>query len=427
MSQIVEVPPGSGLKRAVSRWEVVGLSVNDVVGSGVYLLPAAAAATLGPMSPWGVVLAGIAVLLVVLCYAEAGGHFDGPGAAYLYAKTAFGEFTGFEVGWMTWLTRVASVASTSAGLALALSVLWPPASAGLGRAVAIVVPLAILTWLNVVGVSTGARTAALLAVGKVVPLLVFIGVGVLYLRSDLLGAPVTLRPEKFGETALLLLFAYAGFENTAAAAGEFKNPKRDVPFALVTQIALVTLLYALTQLVVVGTLPGAGASASPVAESARLFIGGWGGVLLSVGAVVSILGTTSNTVLSGPRYLYALSEAGYGPAAFARVHPRFQTPANAIVFQTLIVIPLALTGSFATLAVLSAIARLVGYASTAAAVPILRRKLPATPFRVPGGATVPVLAVLVCVALAASATWRNLVAGVVAAAAGAVVYRFGRR
>nr|MDQ3389600.1 amino acid permease [Gemmatimonadota bacterium] len=118
------------LVRAVSRWEIVGLAVNDVIGSGVYLLPAAAAVLLGVASVWAVVLAGLAVALLVLCFAEAASYFAEPGGGYLYTREAFGGFIGFEVGWMTWLARVASVASLSAGFALATSFLWPAAAEG---------------------------------------------------------------------------------------------------------------------------------------------------------------------------------------------------------------------------------------------------------------------------------------------------------
>jgi amino acid transporter len=99
----------------VSRWQIVGLSINDVIGSGIYLLPAAAALLLGPASLWAVLLAGLAVSLLVLCYAQASSYFDQPGGAYLYTREAFGDFVGFEVGWMTWLTRIASAAGQGAG------------------------------------------------------------------------------------------------------------------------------------------------------------------------------------------------------------------------------------------------------------------------------------------------------------------------
>ena len=135
---------GPGLVRAVSRWQIVGLAVNDVIGSGVFLLPASAAALLGGASVLAVILAGCAVGLLVLCFAEAASHFDEPGGAYLYTREAFGEFVGFEVGWMTWLARIASVASLSAGFAVATTFILPGADTGWTRVAVIGVPLAIL-------------------------------------------------------------------------------------------------------------------------------------------------------------------------------------------------------------------------------------------------------------------------------------------
>ena len=138
-----------------------------------------------------------------------------------------------------------------------------------------------------------------------------------------------------------MLFAYAGFENTAAAAGEFKNPQRDVPFALIVQVGIVTAFYVSVQWVALGTVPNLGASETPLADGARIFLGTWGGWLLTVGAVVSILGTANNSVIAGPRYLFALSRDGFGPRFLASVHPRFRTPAAAILFQGAIAVPLA--------------------------------------------------------------------------------------
>jgi len=419
------------LRRAVSRGQVVALALNDVVGSGIYLLPAAAAALLGPMSLVAVVVAGLAVLLVVLCFAEASSRFEGTGGAYLYAREAFGDLVGFEVGWMTWLARVASVAALSAGFAQALSYLVPAASAGAGRALAIAVPLAGLIAINVIGVRAAARTAVVLVVGKLVPLGVFVAAGIFVFSPRILTGQSAVRPDAagLGEAALLLLFAYAGFENTPAPAGEFRRPRRDVPLALLIQIGIVTLLYASVQLVALGTLPGLGASATPLADAAGGFLGGWGGWLLTAGAAVSILGTAAATVLAGPRYLYALARDGYGPRWLASVHPHFRTPAAAILLLGAVALPLALFGSFAWLVALSVIARLATYLGTAAAVPVLRRKMGDQPgtFRLPGGPAIPIAAVLISLALAASAGKRNLIAAAVALLVGLGIYALRRK
>ncbi len=435
-------PNGSapGLLRAVGRWEIVALALNDVIGSGVYLLPAAAAAFLGAWSLAAVGVAGLAVLLLVLCFAEASSRFDAPGSAYLYARTAFGPLVGFEVGWMTWLARVSSVASLSVGFALALSHLVPGAEVGAGRILAIAVPTLALTAINVVGIKSGVRASVFLVIVKVLPLLVFLGAGVWFVSSARvagqaatgsasdLGGP----GQNLGRAALLLLFAYAGFENTPAAAGEFLDPKRDVPFALVAEITFVTFLYLAVQWVALGTLPHVASSLTPLADAAQGFLGSWGGWLLTVGAMLSILGTNNNTILAGPRYLFALAEDGFGPPALgralSRVHPRFRTPAVAILVQTAIALPLALSGTFVGLAALSVVARLATYLGTAAAVPVLRRKMPATAttWRLPGGPAIPVAACVLSLALVASADAFSLLAAGAALVGGLVLFALAR-
>ena len=177
---LTSAPPSSpGFLRAVSRWEIVALSINDVIGSGVYLiLPVAAAQLLGPASVWAILAAGFAVLLIVLCFAEAGSLFDKPGGAYVYTRAAFGEFVGFEVGWMTWIARD-RVGREPVGL------LFARGRIPLGRGQPRRGPggddrrceLAFLTWINVRGVKSGARTAVVLAFGKIVPLVLLVLVG----------------------------------------------------------------------------------------------------------------------------------------------------------------------------------------------------------------------------------------------------------
>lgn len=413
------------LIRAVTRWQVVGLSVNDVIGSGVYLLPAAAAFLLGPLSIWAVLIAGLSVAVLILCFAEASSYFDEPGGAYLYTREAFGEFVGFEVGWMTWLARVTSVASLSVGFALAMGYIWPDATEGWGRAVVITGSLGLLTWINVIGVKEGAKMAVFLTIAKSLPLVLFIGMGIFFIQGDLLaGQTPDLSFTSLSEAVLLLLFAYCGFENTPGAAGEFKNPQRDIPFALLTMVALVTIIYTLVQLVAVGTLPDLAHSDSPLAESAAQFAGPAIAVVMTLGAMISIFGNVGNSTLVGPRYLYALAQDGFGHKILAKVHPRYRTPAVAIVAQSGIALVLALSGSFVELAMLSIIARLVTYAGTVAALPTLRKRFgnKEKAFRLPGGNTIPVIALGLCLVFLVSATWENLVAGGLSLLVGAGIY-----
>jgi basic amino acid/polyamine antiporter, APA family len=438
-SETERIDKETGLLRAVSRWQIVALSVNDVIGSGVYLiLPVATAQLLGPASVWAILAAGFAVLLLVLCFAEASSLFDRPGGAIVYTRAAFGDFVGFEVGWMTWIARISSIAGLSVFFARAVGYLWPGARGGIGQAATIVLPLLVLTWINVRGVKSGARTAVILAWGKVLPLVLFVAVGLFWVNwSRVFPVPVPERAN-FMEAALLVLFAYAGFENTPAPAGEFVNPKRDVPFALITQIAIVTVIYTTVQLVAIGTIAKLGSSPTPLADAAAMMMGPVGGFILTLGAVLSVLGTNNNTVLAGPRYLYALAETGRLPAVFAKIHPRYRTPHVAILTQTGVALALIILdwsinflfpakgslGLAERLAMLSAIARLATYIGTAAAVPVLRRKMPTTArtIRLPGGPAIPIAALAFCLLFLSAAERKSWIAGGVALAIGAAIY-----
>ena len=153
-----------------------------------------------------------------------------------------------------------------------------------------------------------------------------------------------------------------------------------------------------------------------------------GGFLLTLGAALSVLGTINNTILSGPRYLYALAERGALPPVFARVHPKYRTPHVAIFTQSGLAAALMLTGTAEQLAELSVVARFATYVGTAASVPVLRRKMPATEraIRLPGGPLIPLLALAICLVFLSSATMKNLIAGAIALAAGALIFSWRR-
>lgn len=221
-----------------------------------------------------------------------------------------------------------------------------------------------------------------------------------------------------------------GFENSAAAAGECRDPRRDVPFAQVTLIVGVTILYFLVQLVALGALPDLAdrVEGAPLADAGARLMGGWAGTLLTAGAAISILGTIGGSMFTIPRYLFAMAEDGFGPRILAKVHPRWRTPYMAIVAQASLAFLAALSGTFVQLALLSIIARLAMYMGTAAAVPFLRRKFPRTEDTIvlPGGPAIPIAALFLCLVFLASAEVKNLVFGAIALAVGVGIYAFRR-
>jgi amino acid transporter len=342
---------------------------------------------------------------------------------------------------MSWIARIASIAGLSVFFARAVGYLWEGAKSGIGQQLTIILPLLLLTWINLRGVKSGARTAVFLSFGKILPLVLLVGVGIFAVSWDrVFSVPMPARGN-FMKAALLVLFAYGGFENTAAPAAEFKNPKRDVPFALIVQTILVTAIYTLVQLVAIGTIPNLGSSPTPLADAGRILMGPVGGFILTLGAVLSVLGTNNNTVLAGPRYLYALAETGRLPSVFARIHPRYHTPHVAILTQTGVALALIVfdavlhalypgkLGVAEDLAVLSAVARLATYIGTVLAVPVLRRKMPQTPrtIRLPGGDLIPIAAFAICLLFLSAAEKRNWIGGGIALAVGAAIYLSRRR
>jgi amino acid transporter len=234
-------------------------------------------------------------------------------------------------------------------------------------------------------------------------------------------------PGNLSAAALLLVFTFGGFDVIGVPAGEASAPRRDVPFALIATIAIVTLILTLIQALLILTLPDVAHSNTPVADAARIFAGPAGALVVVVGAVLSMIGNNEGQILSGSRTLFSLAENGDLPRILGRLHPRYGTPSYAIVATTAAALVLALSGTFVKMAAVSAIARLTAYVATAASVLALRRRdrteeSPAAMFKVSGGPLVPILALVGCLSILGGATREQLSVGAVAMAAGAVLY-----
>ena len=413
------------LVRAVGFWGLVAMCINAVVGSGVFLLPTESYKLLGPFSLWAPLIFALPVFILVLCFAEAASHFSEPGGAYLYARTAFGDFVGFETGWMNWIARLTSLASLSNGFVLSLAFLWPSVGQGNARIAIILSTLLILGAIHFVGVKYGAASIYVFTFGKLVPLIGFIVVSLIAFKHNPIPASMHLpgAGTNWSDAALFMLFAYAGFENMGVPAGEYRNPKKDLPRALLAGTLAIAAIYVLTQLGAMATVPDLSKSATPIADAARELVGPIGALIVTLGALLSMAGTNSGTVLEGSRMLYALSlDRRMGPISY--VHPRFRTPSVAIVIHVGLAMILAVQGSFVTLALLSAVARLTTYLFTCAGVPFLRPR--AERFR-PAGLILPVLGVAASLLICISLTRDKLLMGLYALVAGALVYALSAR
>ena len=416
-----------GLRRELGKWDLTAIGVNQVIGSAIFFLPSQLAAQVGAWSPIAFLAIGFASLLVALCFAEVGSRFEGTGGPYLYTRAAFGRFVGFEVGWMQWVTRVTSQASIANAVALALGFYWPRVASGAGRAVTISVVTLALGWITFRGIRQSAFAINVFTVGKLVPLVLFIVVGVWFVDISRLVPAGSVSLPQMSAAALLLIFVFGGYDVIGVPAGEASNPRRHLPFAFVSTILVVTTIFTLAQIVALGTLPNLQESKTPLADASLLLMGAAGALLISAGSVVSMTGNNLGAILTGSRMLFALSENGELPRFFSRIHLRYRTPSNAIVVTTLVALALALSGSFVILAVASAVARLVAYTGACAATLRLRHPRfqgvvsPAT-FVIPLGPVVPILAIAVSLGILAGATHAQLLGGAAGLAVGAMLF-----
>jgi len=388
--------------RAIGRWSLAALVVNSIIGSGIFGLPSDVARLIGRASPWAVLVAGAAAGVIMACFAEVASQFTQAGGPYLYARAAFGRLVGIEVGWMLWLVRLAAPAATADLFVIYCGEFWPHATAPLPRFLILTFLYGILTFINYRGVRASTQVSNIFTVAKLVPLVLVALAGTFYLASHHATPLLASGAERSSwlKAALLLVFAYGGFETAMTPLSEAKNPRRDAAFALFTALVTCTLLYSVIQWVVVGVLPDPGHSERPLADVARLAFGHGGAAFVSVGALISVYGYLSANILGVPRITFALAENGDFPPIFAAIHPRFRTPYVSILAFALLSWLLALLGSFTWNATLSAVARLLYYGLVCAALPVLRRKQPgAAMFRLPGGIFSAVLGVGICAAL----------------------------
>jgi len=431
VTQTPDAAAAPTLRRELGRWDLTAIGINQVIGGAVFAQPAVLAAHAGAWSPWMVAAIGLASMLIALSFAEVGSRFDRTGGPYLYTRAAFGRFAAFEVGWMLWFTRAASWAAVINVLATSLGYYWPALRAGGPRAFAITAIIVLIAAINIRGIRQSSIVVNVLTIGKIVPLVVFIAIGLFAIDPSRLAIHQPLTASGAAASALLLIFGFGGYEVVPVVAGEARDPRKAVPFALILTIAIVAAIMTLAQIVALGTLPDLASSSTPLVSAAAVFMGAGGAALIVFGATASASGNNMGQALSGPRNLYALAENGDLPAFFGRVHPRFRTPVTAVLFTAAVSLVLALSGRYAALATVSAISRLVVYLFTCASTIRLRHprfagRVPPPLFMVPLGPTVPALAIVVALTILAGATPQQLRAGAIALAAGAALYAIAR-
>ena len=418
----------AALIRAVGTFALTAAVINVIVGGGIFRMPSALSAQMGAAAPLALVAGALAIIPIALCFAAVGSRVQVTGGPYSYLAATFGPFAGFLAGALMWISNFTSSAGVAAALSVQVANLVPAVAPPLQRALLITGIYLVLFALNAFGVKMGARAITALAALKLTPLFLLAGIGVFFVDWSLVSFSPAAAPSwgALGASMALVMFAYSGMETALVPSGEVQDPARSVPRATLVAILLVVLLYLGLQIVGQGVLGAQlGESGVPVADTAGA-IWGPGRTLLLVTACISMTGFLMGNLLGTSRLVFALGRDGYLPSAFARVSASHRVPILALVIHAGLAWVLAIAGNFDALALISGGAICLVYGLVAlAAWRAQRRDLRErgdNPFVLPGGALVPVLALLAMLAIVTTLTSKEWMAIGIALAVLVVVY-----
>ena len=417
-----------GLKRVVGVWGLALTIVGFTIGAGIFALPAIVGIELGAFAIFSYIFCGIMLASIMLCYAEVGSRVTSTGGSYAYVDAAFGDFAGFLISWVLifgWniLSDAALMNIVADSLAVIFTVFLNPWVRGL----LFFVLLGFTVMINIWGTKQGVAVVKLISIIKLLPLFAIIILGFGKINTANLHWQHLPSIKTFGNTALILFFAFAGFESALGVSGEIKNPKRTVPLGILLGGILVLIVYLLLQALTQGILGSqmAAYKDAPLAAIAEKIVGPVGATILLLTAAISCFGAVGADVLNTPRILFAGANDGLFPKFLGKVHSKFATPYYAIIsFGTSIFI-LSVAGGFKQLAILASAAILLIYLSVILATIKLRMKKQDTAektFRAPGGLVTPLIGIAAIVWLLSSLSKWEILSTIIFIASVSVLY-----
>jgi APA family basic amino acid/polyamine antiporter len=388
------------LKREMGLWTATAMVIGNMIGSGVFLLPAALAVVAlqyGSSALLAWVVTGVGAMLLAGVFATMGKAYPRTGGPYVYARRAFGDFVGFQTAWGYWIAAWVGNAALAIAFVGYTTVIWPGlADSKLAMALLAVGAIWLLTLVNVLGVREGGRVQLVTTILKFVPLALIGVIGLFYLNADHF-TPFLEATGSAGRQGLsllqgitaaigLTLWAFIGLESATVPAEEVRDPKRTIPRATYLGTAITTLIYIVATVAVMGIIPLATLSTSnaPFADAATSIFGGtWGKWVAAVG-MISAFGALNGWTLLTARISLAASEDGLFPRFFGRVHGERRTPVYGLIAAAVLVTGLVFmnyTGSlvdqFTFMLLLATLTTVVPYAFAAAAEIALFMKEPA--------------------------------------------------
>ena len=418
------------LPRNLGLWGIWMLVVNGLIGAGIFGLPSGAAALAGEYSVLVYAFCALLILPIILCFAELGSYFRGTGGPIRYGTLAFGPFVGFQGGWLYYLARLISFSANTVLLTDSIAYFIDGAGTGTGRIISLAVICVGLSVINVLGSIESIRSMTLFTVIKFAVLILLPLGGFILLGAEVIPSfESPIPPAKdLGAAALLLIYAFVGFEGAVVPAGEAKRPERDMPLGLLLGLAVVAVLYMVIQLVSQAALPDLANSKTPLLDVSASLFGPVGAVVLMIGVAASVLANLVSSMFSATRVTYALSLEKSLPRWFGEVHSRYLTPANSVVFFGIAAFLLAAFGSFTVLAAMTVLSRLFLYGMSCAAIPKLRPQFRGEGrFILKGGYLIPILGIAACVWLMMQVSERSIWMTAIFVGIGTLLFWIGKK
>jgi len=397
-------------------WTVLLFGINSIIGSGIFLLPNEGMRLFGPASIFVLAFDAVLVLTIGLCFAEDSSLFEETGGAYVYAKAAFGNFVGYEVGFVTWTIRIIAEGTLYVGFATAVAGVFPQLNNPIAKDIIVTIMALSLMFVNLFGIKVASFLNNTVTISKLLPLVIFIAIGIWFIKGSNFTPMLPTSGSghgSFAKAAMTMFFVFTGIESSVVAAGEMKNPKKDLPKVLIIVILAVAAFYILVQTVCIGVLGTSLAkSATPIQDAFGSMVGSFGKYLVAAGTLMSIGGVGFSTSFITPRFGVAMAEHGMMPQ-FLTHKNRFGVPHNAIIISALLGLLVAVSGSFNTLVQISAVSRFAQYIPSCLAVLVFRKTMKdrKSGFKIPFGWFVPVLAITVSLWLLAQTSIPNLIWG----------------
>lgn len=434
------------LKKELGLFTMVSLGVGGIIGSGIFILPAVMGAYSGPALILGIFLCGIVTIFLGIAYAELGAAFPVTGGPYALPRMALGDFGGFIMGWGYFLYLFIGTAGIIDIFIVYLGYYFPALATGatltpIGVSIA-VIALWIFTIINICGVKWGGLYAVITTIGKLIPLLIFVLVGLWFFQANNFKPFMPFGASGITISIALFFWSYTGFEAIVVPAEEVKNPSKTIPWSMILTILITIAVYMIIAITFVGMIKWSNLGldfhawkeiselSSPLSAVAKGLSLSWLAAVVVIGAIIATAGCGGSWVLFQGRMPFAMAKDKLFWAPMAKVNKKHGTPTASLIFTSVLTTIILITiPNFPSVALIAAVTVIVPYAAAALSLMILRvtKADVKRPFKLPCAKLITLIGFILSTFLIYWASWPWTLVGVILMLTGYPAFLFIRR